>query len=314
MAPTIIYSPRYTMHAMGLDRVHPFDLQKYRRAWTMIRKRLGDRAARIEPSEPATTQDLLGVHDQAYLDSLRHAGAIARAVEVPILASLPWRLLDRALLSPMRWATAGTVLGAGLLLEGREAINIGGGFHHASRDRAEGFCVYADIPLAILAMRRDERFGDRGRVLYIDLDAHMGNGVARCVRDDRGTFIFDMFNGVIYPFDPEARSRLDAPHPLPAGTPGPLYLQILRAELPRFLDSLAATDRPTVAIYNAGTDIYAGDALGGLGVGYDDVVARDRIVIELLRERGVPWLMVTSGGYSAESYRMIAETAMWALG
>lgn len=309
MTPAIVYSPKYTMHAMGLDRLHPFDLRKYAKAWRAV----ADQARRITPDHAATTDQLLRIHDGTYLDSLRRPATIASGVEVPLLSRLPARLLDRALLRPMRWATAGTMLGAGLMLEGAEVINIGGGFHHASRDRAEGFCFYADIPLAIDALRQDARFGPTGRALVIDLDAHMGNGVARCLRGDRESFIFDVFNGQIYPYDDVARQRIDAPHPLALGEGGGSYLALLRAELPRFLDSLVVTDRPTVAIYNAGTDVYAEDALGGLMLGYDDIIARDRFVIEQLRSRAVPWLMVTSGGYSADSHRMIADAASWAI-
>jgi len=315
--PAIVYCSRYTMHALGMDRLHPFDLHKYKRAWAEIRRRLGPRAEalRVAPERGASDDELRVVHDEAYLESLRDPRVIASAVEVPPVGMVPWRLLDRALLRPMRWASAGTVLGARLALEGGEAINIGGGFHHASSDRAEGFCIYADVALAISMLRRDpDALGEQGRVATIDLDVHMGNGVARCLMDDREAFLFDVFNGDIYPFDPPARERLDAPFPLPSDTGGRAYLDLLRAELPRFLDSVLPADRPRLAIYNAGTDVYAGDAIGGFALSFEDVVARDRIVIEACRERGIPWLMVTSGGYSAESWRMISETVCWAAG
>ena len=314
MPPAIVYSPRYTMHALGMDRLHPFDLQKYRRAWADVRRRLGPRAddLLVAPQRPVDDDDLALVHAEGYLASLRDSRTIAAAVEVAPVAMIPWRLLDRALLRPMRWATAGTLLGARLALERGEAINIGGGFHHASADRAEGFCIYADIPLAIAALRASDAFGAAGRIIYIDLDAHMGNGVARCLMPDRESFLFDMFNADIYPYDPAARSRIDHPVPLPAGTTGPDYLATLRTQLPRFLDAVNTPDRPNLAIYNAGTDVYERDAIGALDLTFDDVTARDRIVIQSLRDRAIPWLMLTSGGYSPESWRMIADTVCWA--
>ena len=315
-SPAIIYSPRYTMHALGMDRLHPFDLQKYRRAWAEVRRRLGERAEalRVTPEGPIGDDELRQVHTEAYLASLRDSRTIAAAVEVAPVAYVPWRLLDRALLRPMRWAAAGTVLGARLALERGEAINIGGGFHHASSDRAEGFCLYADVAVAVAVLRGEGAFGARGRVVCVDLDVHMGNGVARCLKEDREAFLFDVFNGDIYPYDPVARERIDAPIALPAGTTGGEYLRVLRGELPRFLDSVVARDRPVLAVYNAGTDVYGGDALGGFGLTFEDVAERDRIVMGALRERGVPWLMVTSGGYSGESWRMIAEAVCWAGG
>lgn len=311
----VIYSPSYTMHALGLDRLHPFDLHKYRRAWADIRRRVADAESHlIAPEAPLSEDDLLAVHSEDYLQSLKKPEVVAAAVEVGPVAYVPRRLLDRALLKPMRSAAAGTVLGARRMLDGQSCINIGGGFHHASQDRAEGFCFYADIPLAVAALRRDERFGASGRVLVIDLDAHMGNGVARCLRDDRESFIFDMFNGDIYPHDPAALERIDAPTALSIGMGGEEYLYELGSRLPPFLDSLAGPEQPAVVIYNAGTDVYVGDALGGLSLSFEDIVARDRMVIEACRQRGLAWLMVTSGGYSADSSKMIAETAVWALG
>jgi histone deacetylase 11 len=277
---------------------------------------MGPRAEslRVAPPRPLNDDDLALVHTRGYLATLRDSKTIAAAVEVAPVAFIPWRLLDRALLRPMRWAAAGTVLGARLALEQGEAINIGGGFHHASSDRAEGFCIYADIPLAIATLRAHESFGARGRILYIDLDAHMGNGVARCLASDRESFLFDMFNADIYPHDPAARDLIDHPVPIPAGTTGPDYLAALRTQLPLFLDAVNTPDRPTLAIYNAGTDVYEHDAIGALALTFEDVTTRDRLTIQTLRDRAIPWLMVTSGGYSSESWRMISDTTVWAFG
>ena len=50
------------------------------------------------------------------------------------------------------------------------AINVGGGFHHSSKTQGEGFCVYADISLAIQFVF--ENFPEVHRILIIDLDAH----------------------------------------------------------------------------------------------------------------------------------------------
>jgi acetoin utilization deacetylase AcuC-like enzyme/GNAT superfamily N-acetyltransferase len=56
----------------------------------------------------------------------------------------------------------------------------GGGLHHAWAERASGFCVYNDISVAIAhALRASE-----AKVLYIDFDAHHGDGVQRSFYDD----------------------------------------------------------------------------------------------------------------------------------
>jgi histone deacetylase 11 len=149
------------------------------------------------------------------------------------------------------------------------------------------------------------------RLAYIDLDAHQGNGVCQHFRSDRRVFIYDAFNPDIYPaYDRIARERIDCPVPLPARCSGTDYLRLLRVTLPGFLDSIGRTARVGLAVYNAGTDVFEGDALGGLGLSAADVLERDVYVIEQLRLRGIPVVMLLSGGYSRESYRLVANTVI----
>ena len=69
---------------------------------------------------------------------------------------------------------AGSLTAADLLLEGRVrvAINWSGGWHHAKRDSAAGFCYINDIVLAIHRLQRGFK-----RIMYVDLDVHHGDGV-----------------------------------------------------------------------------------------------------------------------------------------
>lgn len=63
---------------------------------------------------------------------------------------------------------------ADLLVSGefKWMVNWFGGWHHAKRERASGYCYVNDCVLSILRLRR--RFE---RVLYIDLDLHHGDGI-----------------------------------------------------------------------------------------------------------------------------------------
>ena len=60
----------------------------------------------------------------------------------------------------------------------------------------------------------------------------------------------------------------------------------------------------------AGSDIVAGDRIGGLAVSQDGVATRDRLVIRALAERGIPTVVVTSGGYTETSHRLVAQLAV----
>lgn len=52
------------------------------------------------------------------------------------------------------------------------AINWAGGFHHAKKTEASGFCYVNDIVICILELLKFYP-----RVLYLDIDVHHGDGV-----------------------------------------------------------------------------------------------------------------------------------------
>lgn len=81
-----------------------------------------------------------------------------------------------------------------------------------------------------------------------------------------------------------------------------------KAKLPAFLESITRSGRVGLAIYNAGTDIFRGDTLGGLAISANAILERDKYVLEQLTGRAIPTVMLPSGGYSRESYRHIAAT------
>ncbi|PNH00492.1 Histone deacetylase 9, partial [Tetrabaena socialis] len=69
---------------------------------------------------------------------------------------------------------AGSILAARDLASGAcdVAVHWGGGMHHGMPYRAFGFCYVNDLVLAVL-----ELMAVCGRVLYIDIDVHHGDGV-----------------------------------------------------------------------------------------------------------------------------------------
>jgi histone deacetylase 11 len=83
-------------------------------------------------------------------------------------------------------------------------------------------------------------------------------------------------------------------------------LRLLRNRLPQFLDRWS--EKPRLCIYNAGTDPYVHDRLGGLCLSDADILERDLFVFEELATRKIPAVMLLSGGYSKESYKLVAAT------
>jgi histone deacetylase 11 len=311
MSPRIVYSRHYNIGFFGLERLHPFDSRKYGRAWRILRRRFGRnlRELWMRPAAPVGRDELLRVHSGEYLDRLQDSHVVARALELPVVANFPGSLVDRYILRPMRWATAGTIEAASAAMAHGLAINLSGGYHHARPDGGEGFCIYADAALAIDRLRHDQLLGEHDRIVHIDLDVHQGNGVCHCFRDDRAVFLFDMFNPAIYPaYDRLARERLDCAAQVPPGSTGQEYLRLLTARLPAFLDGVSKTSPVRFAIYNAGTDIYEHDSLGGLNVSHEAIVERDWFVVDQLVRRGIPTLLLLSGGYHRDNYKIIADS------
>jgi histone deacetylase 11 len=295
---------------LGLERLHPFDSHKFSRAFQLLEQRLGTELARHwhAPATPVSEGELRLVHSQAYLESLRSPAVVARALELWPLRLVPSPLLERGVLRPMRLAVAGTMLAMRDALEAQGIVmNVGGGFHHAFRDHGEGFCLYADVAIALAAERARGTLASADPILVIDLDAHRGNGVWDILGGDPAIHVFDLYNSQVYPgLFPGAVEEFPFQVPLKARTRDDAYLETLRADLPKFLDSVAL---PRLAIYNAGTDIVTGDPIGRLAVSPAGVRARDRLVIDSLSLRNVPTVVVTSGGYTELSHQLIADLA-----
>lgn len=312
LAPRIVYSRQYNIGFYGLERLHPFDSRKYGRAWRVLRRHFGPwlRRLHVRPQRPASRDELLLVHTADYLAQLRDPKYVAAALEVPQARYLPGWALDWHVLRPMRWATRGTVVAAKQALRHGLAVNLSGGYHHAKPAVGEGFSIYADVGIAVAALRRERLIKPTDRIAYIDTDAHQGNGVCHTFLNDDRVFIFDLFNAYTYPsYDVAARNRIDCQIGIDGSCTDSEYLRELQRRLPGFLDSVANSPIG-LAIYNAGTDVFAGDPLGGLNISAATIRDRDLYVVGELRRRGIPTVMVLSGGYTRESYQLVATSVI----
>jgi histone deacetylase 11 len=309
ISPRIVYSRHYNIGLLGFERLHPFDSRKYGRAWKQLRRWFGEDLGRfaLRPPRAISKAELLTVHTAAYLKRLRDRKFVAGVMEIPQLRHLPGWLINWCVLRPMRWATMGTLLATREAMDHGLAVNLSGGYHHASPEFGHGFSAYADVALAIAALRKSERLGEKDKVVYVDLDAHQGNGVCRSFLKDSRVFVYDQYNQNIFPADILAQRRIDCDVPLYQGCHEADYLAALRKSLPVFLDSICRSGDVKLAVYNAGTDIYAADQLGGLNVSPAGILERDRFVLNELTQRQVPTTVVLSGGYSRESYIFVAE-------
>ena len=121
---------------------------------------------------------------------------------------------------------------------------------------------------------------------------------------------FDIFNSRIYPmFDVDARKRIDCDVGITSTITDAEYIGKLHDRLPGFLDSVGRSPIG-LAIYNAGTDVFAGDPLGNLNISAATILERDLFVVGELRKRDIPTIMVLSGGYTKQSFQLVADSVI----
>ncbi len=292
----IVYSPAYEADIGP----HVFPTSKYR----LVRESLiaggeADPADFVEP-EPAPRADLELVHTPAMLDDL----ASLRWTESTRHSELP---LTCEIVQAYAMAAGGTTLAARMALDGPHLIvpHVGGGFHHAFPDHAEGFCYLNDIAVAIRVMQRDGRVR---RAMVVDVDLHQGNGTARIFADDPDVFTLSIHQENNYP--PKQKGDLDIGLDDHAGDAE--YLAALGAHWP----AVADRHKPELLIYVAGADPYLDDQLGSIKLTLDGLRRRDESVLAAAAERRIPTVIVLAGGYARkprETVEIHAETVRIAL-
>lgn len=242
----------------------------------------------VRAPEPAAYADLAKVHTEALLESLAHGHGLAEVFH----ADASELRVDEVLHS-IRRAVGGTIEGMRFgLRTGRASLNLLGGFHHAFPDKAGGLCPVNDIAVAIAVARAE---GFTGQVVVLDLDAHPPDGTAACLVDDPDAWI-----GSISGSDWGPLQRVDETL-LPTGSGDEVYLGALR-------DLLQRMPRPDLAFVIAGGDVIAGDRMGQLSMTPNGARARDLEVAAALR--GVPAVWLPGGGYTDQSWRILAGTAL----
>ena len=288
----IVYSKYYQIDLGGLEKLHPFDINKYAKIYLQM-----NMDGLIQPEDvyvpgEISKEDILLVHTEGYLQDLKNSKKVARYLEAGFLSLAPQKMLDLSILRAFRYAAGGTLLASRLALEYGIAVNLGGGYHHAEPGRGGGFCIYADMPIAIRSLQKE---GLIKRALVIDLDVHQGNGTAECFKGDDSVFTFSMHEGDIYPF-PKAESDMDIE--LEAGDGDEVFHETLEEYLPVVFERA----RPDIVFYQSGVDPLAEDPLAHLEMTKEGIVQRDEMVIDACVRRGIPVVMCLGGGYSENAW------------
>ena len=306
--PLVVYGPANLDYAFGLG--HPFTPRRFGPGIDLLRE-LGANPDAFAPPEPVPDDVLATVHTAPFLASIH------RLAEYPELAAHeavtdgdtpPFYGMDQAAAS----VVGGTVGAMERILAGERthAFHPGGGLHHAFPGRATGFCVFNDLAIAIRRAR------DEGhRVLYLDVDAHHGDGVESIFWNDPmvQTVSFhesglSLFPGTGWVEDCGGHdARGSAVNiPLELGTSDGSWLEAIELVAP----VVAAAFRPTLLVTQNGCDSHALDPLANLHISTRAMSRVARLFDELAhRHTGGRWLATGGGGYDV--YRVVPRA--WAL-
>lgn len=311
-ASAFIYSEEFSKFEYSSS--HPFKPIRAKLTLDLCRRYgLIDRPwIRILPPQPTDFQTLAEFHDETYLKVLKaiDSDAVVRELWPDLLSKEDLkgdpRLLkyglgteDNPIFSGVydfSLLTAGaTLLGARKIASGeiQVAFNPVGGFHHAGRDHAEGFCYVNDIAVAVIQLLKQGL-----RVAFVDIDAHHGNGVQDAFYGDNRVLVISFHqNGKdIYPWSGfeneigEGRGKgFTVNVPLPAGTDDEIFERAFEEIVPPLLGAFKAD----IVIGELGADTHLADPLSDLNLtnlGYSRVV-------EKLAEMSPRLLALGGGGY-----------------
>jgi acetoin utilization deacetylase AcuC-like enzyme len=284
-------------HSIPLPADHKFPVEKY----AMLRAKLAaDGIYELVPAPFARVDEIALAHDPAYVRAVLDGTLDARVMR---RIGFPWseQLVRRTLAS-----VGGTLAAARDAMESGVGGNLAGGTHHAFRGEGSGFCVFNDLAVAILMLRRDSM---AARAAVIDLDVHQGDGTAAIFEGDDAVFTLSVHGENNFPFRKQ-RSGVDLG--LADGTGDDEYLAHVRELLPQVL-----AFAPDVIFYQSGVDGLAGDRLGRLALTHEGLKERDRAVMEAAKMHGIPLVIALGGGYGdpiertaeahANTFRMAAK-------
>ncbi|MBW8017379.1 MAG: acetoin utilization protein AcuC [Planctomycetes bacterium] len=255
----------------------------------------------IEAAPVAASREIMEkIHSADYLDELKRAGEGYFETEMldmglgtgdcPVFKGM----YDYAVL-----ASGATVTGAWMILDGRAdaAFNPSGGFHHAHRYSAAGFCYVNDVAMGCQTLTDGGK-----RVLFLDVDVHHTDGVQEAFydRSDVMTISLHQDGRTIFPgtgfvgdIGIGAGKGYSVNAPLPMGTYDAAYMKVIRSVV---VPLIQAYD-PDVIALELGADGLSGDPLAAFNLSnnvYADVIA-------LIQTFGKPILAVGGGGYNIEN-------------
>ncbi|MBD3670017.1 MAG: acetoin utilization protein AcuC [Gammaproteobacteria bacterium] len=292
---------------------HPFGPGRYPAFYDEFMRRGLAHSVSVRSARVASVEDIARFHTRDYINKVQTLSELGEGVldygDTPAVPGI--------------YEAAATVVGTSL--DAMEQVMTGdctrafvpiAGLHHASPERAAGFCVFNDVGVVIESLRA--RYGIQ-RIAYVDIDAHHGDGVFYAYVSDPNLIIADMHEDGrhLYPGTGHAEetgqgqargSKLNIP--LPPGADDEMALDLWEAA-EDFIDA----SQPEFILLQCGADSLDGDPITHLKLSGEFHAYVARRLVELAgRHAEGRILAMGGGGYApgniAEAWNNVIEAML----
>ncbi len=305
----LLYSEKFLDYNLGPH--HPLRPVRVKLAHDLLKAKgaLNDKNVEVVEPRPATRQEILLFHEEEYV----------RLVEK--YSEKGSGLLDMGDTPAFKGCYEATSLVVGaslracdLIMNGEfsHAFNPSGGLHHAHPERASGFCIFNDPAISIRYLK--SKYGVK-RLVYLDIDAHHGDGVMYGFYEDPSVLDIDFHESGRYLFPGTGfvdetgvgqAKGLKVNVPLLPETGDEAYLDAFRQLVPNLLRKF----RPEVILVQCGADGHFDDKLAHLRLStnvYREVVGEMHSLAHELCNGRI--LLYGGGGYTLANVPRVWATA-----
>lgn len=296
---------------------HPFNQMRLVLTTDLLRKMGVLSDDEMVEGRKATDEELALIHHKDYIDAVKRASL--DQLDDQTCESYGLNTQDTPNFSDMHesaaWLVGSTLTACDIVMQGidQTACSLGGGLHHGFQGRASGFCIYNDSAVAIQYMK--EKYG--ARVLYIDTDAHHGDGVQFAFYHTPDVFTYSIHETGRYLFPGtgnynergEGEGYLYSMNlPIDAYTEDESFLSCFKESV----QAACAFFKPDVILSQNGADAHFLDPLTHLHCTLRIFEEIPRFVKQLADTYcGGRWIAVGGGGYNLFQVAPLAWSQIW---
>ena len=248
-------------------------------------------AAQYVDSPMATRVELERFHDPDYVAALAQAEAeqdLPEAMRLKTRIGADSNIIHPAVFRRPAISAGGAMLAARLTAQEGVVQAPGVGSHHGRPDRASGFCFVNDVVLGIMQW---QALGVR-RVVYLDLDAHHGDGVEAAFAADKDVLTISVHEANRWPrsgLTSQPKQRI-LNFPVPAGFNDSELEFLMQASILPAIRAFA----PEAIWLLPGADALAGDPMAKLQLSNQAIWN----AVQSLRNLSPRLVVVGGGGYN----------------